>query len=231
MLKLICFDLDDTLWDFESALMRAEDALHLWLRDYYPPFAQSHSVEDLRELRRQILSERAELHHDIGRIRLLAMQIAAERCGYDAGSARQLACAAFDKFMIHRNEVEIFADVLPTLERLRLRYSLCSITNGNADLEAIGIAHLFHHSVSAERLGVAKPAPAIFLEACRLAGAKPAEAVHVGDDAENDVFAARAAGLKTIWINRRAEPWPHDQLPDAAIRNLDELEPQLKRYL
>lgn len=227
MLKLICFDLDDTLWDFESALQRAEDALHLWLDDQYPPFARKHSADDLRALRGKLLSERADLRHDIGRVRLLAMQLAAERSGYDSNSARGLAEAAFKKFMYHRNQVELFADVVPVLERLRTRYRVCSITNGNADLQAIGITHLFHHSLAAEHVGAAKPAPDIFIQACRQAGVTTAEAVHIGDDAENDILAARAAGMKTIWINRRAEPWRHDQPADAEIRDLSELEARL----
>ncbi len=230
-MKLICFDLDDTLWNFETALPRAEDELHNWLHEYYPDFARQNSIEALSLRRRQLLRERAELRHDIGRVRWLAMQMAAEQMGYDHESARRLANAAFKKFMVHRNEVELFNDVMPAMQCLRKNYTLCSLTNGNADLKIIGLADIFHHQLSAQRVGAAKPAAKIFHEACRLANVDAAEAVHVGDDPQNDVLAARAAGMKTVWVNRKASDWTYGERADIEIRSLADLEAQLQQLL
>ena len=44
----------------------------------------------------------------------------------------------------------------------------------------------------------------------------PHEVLHVGDDPWLDVAGARAAGLRSCWINRRAEAWP-DALPRADL--------------
>lgn len=231
MMKLICFDLDDTLWDFESCLTRAEQELHAWLNQHYPEFAEHHDIESLRDRRRVLLETRPELHHDIGRVRWLAMKQAAVGSGHDPEAAHRLATAAFKKFMRHRNDVQIFADVMPVLTRLRNRYTLCSLTNGNADLEQIGIHHVFHYNLSAEKLGVAKPEPAMFRQACELAGTTPDAAVHVGDDVHNDVLAARAVGMKTVWINRKGVEWSHEQRADAEIGSLDELEACLQQWL
>lgn len=230
-MKLICFDLDDTLWDFELALPRAEDELHRWLDIYYPDFARQYSIDELGLRRSQLLRERAELRHDIGRVRWLAMQMAAEQMGYDHESAKRLANAAFKKFMVHRNDVDLFDDVMPALQCLREKYTLCSLTNGNADLEIIGIADVFHHRLSAEHVGAAKPAARMFREACRLAKVEAAEAVHVGDDPHNDVLAARAIGMKTVWVNRKASDWTHEERADLEIRSLAELETQLQKLL
>lgn len=227
-MKLLCFDLDDTLWDFEPVLHRAEQSLHVWLDQHYPRFTQRHDIEALRELRRQLLNERPELRHDIGRVRLLSMQIAAAQAGYDGMAARRLATASFKVFMRHRNDVTLYDDVLPVLARLRTKYTICSLTNGNADLTVIGIADHFDHNLSAQQVGAAKPAPDMFRRACELAGVDPSQALHVGDDPENDILAARAAGLKTAWINRKARSWTHDQAPDAEIRSLEELEAHLQ---
>lgn len=223
-MKLICFDLDDTLWDFEPTLRRAEQELHHWLDQHYPEFARRYSIDELRLRRRQLLQERPELRHDIGRVRLLAMQHAAMDMGYDSKSARRLSLAAFKKFMIHRSEVTLYDDVMPVLARLRQKYTLCSLTNGNADLAKIGIADVFHHRLAAEHVGAAKPAARIFLEACRCAGVEPRDAVYVGDDPQNDVLGARAAGMKTVWVNRRGEDWMEDDSANAEIHSFDELE-------
>jgi len=230
MMKLICFDLDDTLWDFESCLLRAEEALHEWLEDQYPDFAGKHDMESLRERRQRLLAERSELRHDIGRVRWLAMKHAAESSGYSDADARRLAHAAFKKFMVHRNNVELFDDVMPALVALRRQYKLCSLTNGNADLNQIGMADLFHHNLSAESVGAAKPSAKMFHEACRLANVHPAEAVHIGDDPDHDVMAARDAGMKTVWINRKQADWPHATTADAEVRTLAELTTWLQTF-
>lgn len=231
MMKLICFDLDDTLWDFTSCLERAEDELQVWLGIHYPEFARQHTIGSLREYRRRLLTERSELRHDIGRVRWLAMKHAAETSGYSGDAAKRLAHAAFKKFMIHRHDVELFDDVMPVLTRLRQDYTLCSVTNGNADLKRIGIDNIFHHNLAADRVGAAKPAAKMFHEACRLAGVQPSEAVHVGDDPDNDVAAARNAGLKTVWINRHRTGWPHARTADAEIRALTELTDCLRAWM
>ncbi|MDZ7736586.1 MAG: HAD family hydrolase [Gammaproteobacteria bacterium] len=164
-------------------------------------------------------------------MRWLAMKHAAEHSGYDSNSAMRLANAAFGKFMAYRNDVEIYADVMPVLTRLRRDYLLCSLTNGNADLMQIGIHHIFHHNLSAERVGAAKPAPKIFREACRLAGVHPSSAVHVGDDPDNDIIAARAAGMKTIWDRTGTlQSWPHIERADAEVRSLSELGSHIRQF-
>ena len=52
----------------------------------------------------------------------------------------------------------------------------------------------------------------------------PAQLMYVGDDPELDVEAARAAGLKTAWMNRRAHPWPAQYAPaDLSVTSCTEL--------
>jgi len=56
--------------------------------------------------------------------------------------------------------------------------------------------------VTSAEFGAAKPDPAIFAHALALAGARPAEAVHAGDDLEADVAGARAAGIAAVLVAR-----------------------------
>src|SRR5574337_754904 len=107
-----------------------------------------------------------------------------------------------------RNQVVPFPDSLPALERIAARWPLASLTNGNADLERIGIERHFVHHVCARDHGTAKPDPAIFLAAADLLGVAPAQLLHVGDDPQLDMVGAREAGLRTAWINRQGRPWP-----------------------
>lgn len=225
-LKAIIFDLDGTLWDTGPALARAEQAVHAWLAEHYPALVEGFSIAELRALRRALAEHYPHLRHDVTELRKATLSIAAAQVGLDPRLTEQ----AFDVFISHRNCVRVYDDVLPVLQRLRTRYTLCSLTNGNADLGVIGLRALFHHSLSAAEAKAAKPAPAAFFKVCALAGVSPAQTVHVGDEAETDMSGAAAAGCRTVWLNRKGDAWTHNWRPDAEIASLLELEALLKRW-
>jgi putative hydrolase of the HAD superfamily len=120
---------------------------------------------------------------------------------------------AFEVFLAARNEVEIFADVAPGLARLQQRYALASLSNGNADLARIGLGHLFVVSLNARQIGAAKPQRRCFERLAQELALAAEQIAYVGDDPELDVAAARAAGCRTVWMNRCALPWPAGMAP------------------
>jgi putative hydrolase of the HAD superfamily len=67
-----------------------------------------------------------------------------------------------------------------------------------ADAEVFGLAPLLDVLVFSEELGVAKPAPEIFLHACRELDVDPADAMFVGDRLETDVQGAANVGMTTV---------------------------------
>ena len=69
-------------------------------------------------------------------------------------------------------------------------------------LADVGLADLLDGIVSSASVGAAKPDPAPFRRALELAGARPAEAVHVGDSEREDGEGARAAGIEALIIGR-----------------------------
>ena len=109
------------------------------------------------------------------------------------------------EFFAARNAVIPYDDVLPGLLRLKGRVRIGSVTNGNADLQTIGLARHFDASVAAPGFGVAKPDPRIFLEACNL--------------------------LRAVWMNRvgKRNELPEQVRPDAEVSSLDGLLDWLKR--
>src|SRR5487761_191411 len=152
-LRGVAFDLDNTLWDVGPVIVRAEQRLHAWLREHCPRITERVSLEEMRAAREQLA--RAEPHHahDFTYLRITALAAHARECGY----AEEVAERAFEVFFAARNELQPYADVHPALERLRTRYALGSLSNGNADLELIGLARLFSVSLNARQIGVAKP--------------------------------------------------------------------------
>ncbi len=66
----------------------------------------------------------------------------------------------------------------------------------------LGIAAYIDFTVTSAEVGADKPQPPIFLKALELAQVKPAEAIHVGDQYQNDVLGARGVGISPILLDR-----------------------------
>jgi putative hydrolase of the HAD superfamily len=220
----ISLDLDDTLWPIEPAILAAEQALDDWLKQHHATVAAAWPIAALRTLRDEVSNERPDLAHDYTAQRLLTLERAFAACGIDAEPIE----AAYEVYFAARNRVDCYDDALPALHALAARVPLVSISNGNADLDRIGLRQHFHHCISARECGVAKPDVAIFHDACTRLGLAPENVLHVGDDPLLDVAGAHAAGLRTAWLNRHAAPWPAQTLPagvraDVELRDLGEL--------
>jgi putative hydrolase of the HAD superfamily len=98
------------------------------------------------------------------------------------------------------------------------------VTNGNANLESIGIDHLFSEVVTAVMAGAAKPARQVFDLAVQAGGFSAEQTLHVGDHPMYDVDGARSAGLRTAWVNRTASDWPGELLsPDIEVADIGKL--------
>jgi len=181
----------------------------------------------MRALRDRVAGENPHLAHDFSAQRRLSLRAALSPHGYGDEHVE----AAFAAFYAARNEVECYDDALPALARLAARFPLVSLTNGNADLARIGLARFFQFSICARDFGVAKPAPEIFHAACERLGLPPGSVLHVGDDAVLDVAGARAAGLRTAWINRTGAAWLDAEIPDVVATDLGELADTLEAFV
>jgi putative hydrolase of the HAD superfamily len=101
-------------------------------------------------------------------------------------------------------------DALPALQQLGSR-RLGIITNGvthfqQPKLDALGLTGFFEHVITSGDFGAVKPDPSIFLHACTVFGVLPAETAYVGDRLHTDAIGASRAGLTGIWLNRDGTP-------------------------
>ena len=160
------------------------------------------------------------MRHDFTWLRTRALLEHAREAGYPDAMAHE----AFEVFYRARNRVDLYDDVLPALERLSVRHRLFAVSNGNADLAAVGIAGWFEGTLAAREAGCLKPDPRIFRMLLERAGLAPYDALHVGDDPLADVEGARRAGLDAVWVNRRGDPWPEElEPPVRTVRSLADL--------
>ena len=224
-IRAITLDLDNTLWAIDPVIRRAEALLWEWLTDNYPRIPAQFSAEGLLDVRESVMEEHWNKSHDFRFLRKKVL----EKIAVDSGYTAELVEPAFAVFDRARNEVDLYPDVMPGLEELASDFVLVAVTNGNADLETIGIRHLFHDVVAAAEAGFSKPARPIFDQAIARSGVSPVEILHVGDHPETDVKGAQEAGLQTAWINRNDEAWPDDlPEPDAVVTTIPELQELLR---
>ncbi len=114
-IQAISLDLDDTLWPITPIVLRAEQRLHDWLLQHCPAVAVEYPIAAMRMLRDRIAVENPHLAHDFTAQRKLSLTTALQPHGY----GEDVVEAAFEAFFTARNEVELYTDALPALERLR----------------------------------------------------------------------------------------------------------------
>jgi HAD superfamily hydrolase (TIGR01509 family) len=219
--RIISLDLDDTLWPVAPVIAAAEVVLYDWMKSRCPRATRGHTIESMRAHRARIAAQYPAQSHDLTFLRRhsLSLQFAA------AGYSEALCDEALEVFLAARNKVEFYQDVRPTLTRLRTRYRLFALSNGNADLARCGIGDLFDGHVTAIAAGAAKPDARIFAALAQLAGVGADEVLHIGDDPIADVVGARQAGMQSVWINRDARSWPVALAPPArTISTLAEID-------
>lgn len=226
-IRLITFDLDDTLWDVRPALEQAEAAQWASLAARYPALDfTAVDQADLQLVRQGLLRKHPGLAHRISDFREQFIVRLLVHLGVSEQEARPAAAEAFAAFLSQRHKVSVYQEAEPLLMQLRQSYLVGAITNGNADVFKTPIGHLFHHAWRAEDLGISKPDPALFRHAFTEAGVSPEEVVHVGDCLENDVQGAINAGATPIWFNPNNEQCSTDT---ASIRFLSELPAAIAR--
>ena len=204
-MKLVTFDLDDTLWRTDGVIRRAEAKMWEWLRgrgvETPPPDAAT-----IAKTRAEVLAANPDAEHDISRLRELMVRAMLQRAGHAPEDATALAAGAFAEFLHWRHRVEFFPHALAVLDQLRRRYTLAALTNGNADYRRLGLDRYFAFGYCAADVGVSKPHPAMFQRALARANVAPAQAVHVGDHPVDDVQGAIAAGMAAIQVAYAAPP-------------------------
>jgi len=138
------------------------------------------------------------------------------RPGIDvAAEYRAREAAGLGEFL---DEGDLYDDVRPALSELR-RLGVRVVIAGNQTEHA---GHLLRGldlpvdviATSAE-WGVAKPQPEFFQRVMKVAQAAPSATVYVGDHPANDIFPAKAAGLRTAHLRRG--PWGFLWADDAEV--------------
>lgn len=224
-MKLVIFDLDDTLVNFAATRQMA----HLRLAELLAQegIDAPAYLRICTELDRPLFSlfEQGQLTRNEYRMRRFADPF--ERLGLApcAGLVDRLN----QVFMACVNDSPLlYDDVWPTLARMKaagLRMAI--LTNGPSDgqrrkLRATGLDGHVDHVAIGEEVGVSKPHAAAFKAVLDELGVAGDEALMVGDSPTLDYDGAINAGLRAVLLDRDGN---HAAQPRHSLRSLHELEP------
>jgi 2-haloacid dehalogenase len=212
--KLLLFDVFGTVVDWRASVAREVDALGLgldgaafadaWRRRYLP------SMQAVREGQRPWINLDA-LHRE-------NLEAVLERFGV----ARRLDAAALEDLNLAWHRLEAWPDSAAGLQRLRARFVVSTLSNGNTAL----LVNLSKHAglswdavLCAETFQAYKPDPKAYQSAVALFGLQPHQAMLCAAHAA-DLRAAAACGLCTAYVDRPLE-WGPDRrgdIPSASDR-------------
>jgi HAD superfamily hydrolase (TIGR01549 family) len=222
-IRVVLSDLDDTLFDHAHATRQALSRL----RDATPDLARW-SLDQLDEHHGVLLEE---LHAEVlaGRVPIEAARAERFRRLLSAASDGHWTASAADVAQRYRREYEQawqpIAGALGLVAAIKAAgRQLVVVTNNvvheqRIKLDRLGLALHVDVLVTSEEVGRSKPDPHIFHEALARVGARPAEAVMLGDAWATDIVGSRAAGVRAVWFNRVGAPSPDPSVQE--LRALD----------
>jgi len=199
------FDLDHTLWDFDtnSQVVLREIYLEFNLDRYGIP-----SYEAFHKIYLSVNAQYwAKYHHGL----LTKDQL---RIGRFVETLRRfriddipLATVISTHYTDHSPfQTALFPDAIETLEYLKDKYELHIITNGFEEVQEIkirnsGLENYFKHIFISGKVGHQKPDKQMFLHAMEVAGADVHESLMIGDNMQTDIAGARSVGMDQVFFN------------------------------
>lgn len=223
------FDLDHTLWDFEA---NSKITLHAMFDQYELGTVTGVTKDDFYTTYIKVNSLKWKMYSE-GRIS--KEQLREERFAdtfrtfgyYDAAF-----CNSFEMEYVATcpHQTQLMPGAMEILNYLNGRYELHIITNGfiesqGTKMNKSGIGDYFRNMFSSEAIGVNKPAPQIFEEALKSAGAVGENSLMIGDNLQADVIGARQCGMDQVYYNPAR--LPHSEEPTYEVDHLL----QLKNFL
>jgi putative hydrolase of the HAD superfamily len=205
--KHLFFDLDHTLWDFETnarltlqTLYQEENLIEQGVTTDFNLFFSRYSYHNERLWARYTRGfiKQEELRWKRMWFTLLDDKIANE------GLSKQLSARFLELLPV---QPALFPYTREILMYLQVKnYQLHLITNGfetvqHRKLQYSNLSSYFTHVITSEASNSLKPHPEIFAYALQKAGAQKEESIMIGDNLDADIQGAINAGLDTIFVN------------------------------
>ena len=195
--KVISFDLDDTLWDNTGVIEKCEQELYNFLCQKHPPFEEHYSIETVHRVSEQFLAQDVPHFDNMTTLRKAVIQHMLLETAGDLNLVNQ----AFSIFYYWRNQIKVPEITYTLLDKLKAKYSLFAVSNGNSNLYWIGLMDYFEKHYIAGVDGRAKPSAEMLHKVCELKDIKSQELLHVGDSHETDIQSSINADCQHLHID------------------------------
>jgi len=205
-IKMITFDLDDTLWDNYPVITKAEIDTRKWIEDRVGKVHWG-DLNNFLKLREDLIKKNPCIAWDIS---MLRKEIFREKLSHIKSKKLKdkIVNGAFEIFISKRHEIKLFDGVESSLKKLSKKYILGALTNGNADIYRLEIGKHFKFSISSLEAKNSKPNRAHFDMAVKnYTNISFDNVLHIGDHQINDIFAAYNLGIDTLWFNNKNAEW------------------------
>jgi len=196
-IKLVSFDLDNTLYDNQPIIKLAEQKSQEYLRVEFNRQDQVFDYQLFIEYRKELLlSEKSLSDGEKSQYENLSFlrECVLLKCCENLSNPKEVAKQALEIFLTYRNQVVIEPQVTAMLQQLAQRYHLVSVTNGNCNPAKLSIFDVFKKNYSPASGYRAKPHPQMLKQILIDFKLRPEQILHVGDRLDSDGLAAEAIG-------------------------------------
>jgi len=222
--KHIFWDLDHTLWDFDS---NASDTLTILFEKYELNAELNTTAKEFIEKYQQINEECWALYR-VGKMEKDELRLVRYRKAFDHFGSQNIELAdrmGWEYMTECPQRTKLMPGTFKVLDAFAEKYQQHIITNGFLEVQEVkqtgsGLKPYFDVVVCSEEVGEKKPHPSVFKFALDKANAKPEESVMIGDTLEVDAIGGKDYGMVGIWYNPHGKDLEHDVIE---INHLEEL--------
>ncbi|PJG83591.1 HAD-IA family hydrolase [Caviibacterium pharyngocola] len=222
--QVISFDLDDTLYDNTEVIRLAEQQCIERLRDL-SGIAQI-DVAYWFAWKQRIEREHPQQCEDVTQWRIMTIRALLQTHRKSAVEIEGICTQTIRHFLHWRHKITLPQFSVDLLNRLKSRYKLAVITNGNVDPLRLGL-NQFDFVLRGGEQGRAKPHRELFHLTAEHFRCDPHAVLHIGDSLITDVQGAIQAGCQAVWLNESGKDLNAFRecriLPTVEIRRLEEL--------
>ncbi len=229
-IKVLSFDLDNTIYDCQTVLINAQNWFTSYLCDKYGLGGECLSYDFWASIKKNLLLTEPLLEHDVTLLRARSLVEAFKIKNLPLKGGLDEALALVREFIKIRSRGIIHDEVRSLMASLQDKYPLVAVSNGNLDTDILGITSYFCYDLrpGMSPLVRCKPHPDLFEQCARLYGVKTCEILHIGDDPYTDVLGAVNAGCRCAWVYKGYTGISADEksirvLPDVLLHNVLEL--------